>query len=249
MSYNLVATSKTPALIIYLIDISKSMEEELDGAPKIEHVNQAIEKILMRMVKRSTKGEVISPRYRLAITPYSDKPIDILGKIEAINDVARRGKPRLSVSAATDTAAAFLWARDLLRLELPKLAGFPAPMVCHLTDGRYTGSDPEPIAREIMKMGNDDGNVLVENIYVGPNLTKHPITDIENWPGIMSASELNDAYAQKLFSMSSPLPESYANVILEEGYGMKSGARMLIPGTNQELIELAFTMSGATPIA
>jgi hypothetical protein len=49
--------------------------------------------------------------------------------------------------------------------------------------------------------------------------------------------------------MSSPLPESYAEIIEQEGYSLKSGSRMLIPCNSRELIELAFAMSGATPTA
>jgi hypothetical protein len=249
MSYNLVATGKTPALIIYLIDISGSMSEPLDGMPKIEHVNQAIEKVLVRMVQRSTKGEIISPRYRLAMAAYSDNPIDILGGVQTISDVAKKGRPKLSATSLTNTHSAFAWARDLLQQELPNLNGQPAPMICHLTDGQFTGSDPTPIAQEIMQMSNDDGQVLIENIYVGPSLTHQPITDAESWPGLSDVSELNNQYAQQLFHISSPLPSSYADVIHEEGYQLKAGSRMLIPGTNKELIELAFAMSGATPTA
>jgi Mg-chelatase subunit ChlD len=249
MTYNLPATRVSPALVIYLIDISASMRDKLNGLPKIEHVNQAIGKVLRRMVQRSTKGEIISPRYRLAMVAYSDQPLDILGGVQTIDQVVQRGKPRLSADATTDTAAAFIVARDLLGQELPNLQGHPAPMVCHLTDGQFTGSDPEPIAQEIMRMSNDDGNVLVENIYIGPELTTQPISDIETWPGVLDVSELKNQYAQKLFDMSSPLPDSYASVINEEGYALRPGSRMLIPGTNYDLIELAFVMSGATPTA
>lgn len=122
-------------------------------------------------------------------------------------------------------------------------------MVCHLTDGEYTGGDPEPIAKEIMQMGNDDGNVLIENIFVGPDLMRSNIQDVEKWPGIQQESELNSQYARKLYAMSSPLPNSYSVEIAEEGYGLKAGTRMLIPGSTKDLLELAFTMSGATPTA
>ena len=111
----------------------------------------------------------------------------------------------------------------------------------------YTGADPEPLAREIMQMHTGDGSVLIENIYVGPNLTVEPISDPSEWSGVTDLDELADPYAQKLFNMSSPLPESYARVINESGYALRPGARMLIPSSNQELIELAFAMSGATP--
>ncbi|HSU17517.1 vWA domain-containing protein [Longimicrobium sp.] len=253
MAYDVVATGKTPALIVYLLDISGSMSEPLDGAPKIEHVNRAIEQVLVRMVQRSTKGGVISPRYRLAMIAYSDTPEDILGGVRTIADVAQLGTPTLSVSRTTDTHAAFMTAREILRRELAQSAESerrPAPMVCHITDGQCTGSDPAPVAQEIMRMSTPDGPVLVENIYVGPGLTVSPIGDAGEWPGVMSEGELADPYARKLFHMSSPLPESYARVINESaGYALRPGARMLIPSSSGDLIELAFAMSGATPTA
>ena len=250
MAHEIVATTKTPAFIIYLIDISGSMDEEFDGARKIEHVMDALDHVLHKMVERSTKGEIIAPRYRLAMVAYSDTPKSMLpGTIETITEVARRGKPHLSATNSTDTHAAFVWARDLLRQELPKMKGMPAPMVCHLTDGDYTGPDPEPVAREIMQMSNDDGSVLIENIFVGPDLTRADIQNVEAWTGIESENDLKSQYARKLFAMSSPLPAGYAGEIAEEGYSLKTGSRMLIPGASKELIELAFTMSGATPTA
>jgi hypothetical protein len=247
MAYEVVANTMTPALVIYLIDISGSMKDKLDGASKISHVNEAIEHVLAQMVERSTKGAVIAPRYRLSMVAYSDTPFDLLGDIHTIDKVAQKGTPQLSATHSTDTAAAFIWARDLLKKELPTLGGKPAPMICHLTDGHFTGNDPEPIAREIMQMSNDDGHVLIENIYVGPNLTRQPINDPQSWPGIIDESELTDKYAKKLFNMSSSLPDSYAHMLMEEGYNLVPGCRMLIPGTNKDLIKLAFAMSGATP--
>jgi hypothetical protein len=250
MAYGIPATSTSPALVIYLLDNSASMREKLDGLPKIEHVNQAVEKVLKKMVQRSTRGGIIAPRYQLAMIAYSDQPFDILGGIKSIDEVARIGKPRLAASTNTDTAAAFVVARDLLEHELPYLQGCPAPMVCHLTDGEFNrGPDPEPIAQEIMQMSNDDGNVLVENIFVGPGLTTQPISDPSAWPGVLDIHELESPYAQKLFNMSSPLPDSYASVINEDGYELEPGSRMLIPGTNHDLIELAFAISGATQVA
>lgn len=253
MQHTMPATSRSQALVIYLLDISESMGWPLprERSPRIDHVNEAMPKVLERMVEDSTRGGVISPRYRLAMLAYNDEPIDIMdGEIHDIAYMADLGMPEFTETAGiTNTAAAFMWARDLLERELPKLQKrHPAPLVCHLTDGEYSYSDPEPISREIMQMSNDDGNVLVENIYVGSDLTVEPITDVETWPGVRDVSELKSEYARKLFSMSSPLPESYANKMNEEGYAMEPGSRMLIPGTNHELIELAFMMSDATPI-
>lgn len=246
--YDVVATRNTPALVIYLIDISGSMAEPLDGARKIDHVEDAIEKIVNKMVQRSTRGELISPRYRMAMIAYTDDPIDVLGGVLTIDQVVQRGKLKLKPNHLTNTDKAFAMARDILHQELPKIGDCPAPMVCHLTDGDYTGADPSPIAREIMQMGNADGNVLIENIYVGADLTEEPIGDPFAWPGLLSEQELKSPQAKKLFLMSSELPASYAEVISDDGYALRPGSRMLIPGTNRDLIQLAFCMSGATPV-
>jgi hypothetical protein len=247
MTYELVATQKTPALIIYLLDISGSMNRPLDGAPRIAHVNKALEKVLVRMVRRSTKGELVAARYRVAMIAYSNKVLNLLRGIETIDKVARRGAPQLEASNATDTAAAFDLAHQLLKAELPGLSGHPAPMICHMTDGEYSGADPEPIAREIMQMSNEDGNVLIENIFIGEGLTKQPVDDAQRWPGVLSPAELNNPAVTKLYNMSSPLPLRYAQAIHQDGYSLQPGVKMLFPAATQELIELAFTMSGATP--
>jgi hypothetical protein len=245
--YDVVATRNTPALVIYLIDISGSMAEPLDGLRKIDHVEAAIERIVNKMVQRSTRGELISPRYRVAMIAYTDDPIDILGGVLTIDQVVQRGKLKLKPNHLTNTDKAFAMARDILHQELPKLGDCPAPMVCHLTDGEYTGADPSPIARDIMQMSNADGNVLIENIYVGADLTEEPIGDPFAWPGLLSEQELKSPQAKKLFPISSELPASYADVISDDGYALRPGSRMLIPGTNRDLIQLAFAMSGATP--
>lgn len=252
MPYQALATAKSPALVIYLLDVSKSMNEPFDGTSKISHVNESLNSVLSQMVERSTRGELISKRYHVAMSAYSDTPNDLLGGIMTIDEIAKKGRLELTTLNLTDTAAAFAWARDLLKTELPKRNGHdpthPTPMVCHLTDGYYTGDDPEPIAQEILQMTTDDGNVLIENIYIGPNMTRETIGDPKAWPGIFDVNELSDPYAQKLFNISSPLPEPYADFInVEAGYNLKPNCKMLIPGNNKELIELAFAMSGLTP--
>ncbi len=251
MSHEVPATSQTPALIIYLLDVSASMNQDFEGSSRITVVNQALEAVLKRMARLSLKGAQIAARYHLAMIAYSDRPMDILGAVRPINEVIALGRPVLQTYDATDTCAAFEVAKKILEAELPRRRGLykhPAPMVCHLTDGEYNGSDPAPIAREIAEMQTDDGNVLVENIFIGPNLLAAPIADPHQWPGITDPSQLRSPYARTLFGMSSALPESYASVIERAGFQMRAGARMLIPGGNRELIELAFVMSGATPV-
>jgi hypothetical protein len=222
------------------------MNEDCGGIRKIDAVTNAIQKVAVKMVQRSTKGTTVSPRYRVAMFAYSSYVIDLLGGIKTIEELAKMGVPKLTTLDMTDTAAAFLEAERLLTAELPKMEDHPAPLICHMTDGDYNGSDPEPIARRIQTLAVPDGNILIENIFVKSGVVR--VSDVKTWSGISSVDELSGAYARKLFEMSSPIPESYRNVMREFGYQLDEGARMLFPGDKPDLVELGFVMSGATPV-
>jgi len=249
MTYDILATSQTPALIIYALDVSGSMQAKLNGQQRIDVVMEALSATLQQMVFRCTKGGQISPRYRIAMYAYSDQVYDLLGSVMTIDQVANLGVPDLSTMRATATDLAFLQVEQLLRHELPNLNNCPAPLVCHMTDGEYTGADPEPIVRRIMSMGNSDGNVLVENIFISDNILAEPIYDPSAWQGVTSSTRLTSQYAVKLRSMSSPLPEGYRIMMAESGYNLAPGAAMMLPGISPELVEMGFVMSMSTPVA
>lgn len=244
--YTTPANSKTPALIIYLLDVSGSMGEPCGSTTRVNAVTTALEKVVVRMVQRSTKGTIVAPRYRLAMYAYSSQVIDLLGGIKTIEEVAKLGIPKLTTLDMTDTAAAFLEAEKLLKAELPNLQDHPAPLVCHMTDGEYNGGDPMPVVQRIMSMAVPDGNVLVENIYVREGGVSVP--DAHAWPGISSDSQLSDPFSKTLLNMSSPIPDSYLSVMKEFQYHLDPGAKMFFPADTTDLVELGFAMSSATPV-
>jgi hypothetical protein len=247
MSYQVLATSQTPALIIYVLDVSGSMSDKLDGKPRIEIATDALYAAVQEMVFRSTKGGRVSPRYRIAMYAYSDEVYDIIGGIKTIDQVAAMGVPELQTMRSTDTAKAFAQVEQLLQQELPSISNCPAPLVCHMTDGEYTGADPEPIVRRIMAMGNPDGQVLVENIFVSDEILSKRAADATTWPGITPQTSLKSEYAKKLRSMSSVVPRGYRTMMLEKGYQIEDGAVMMLPGESPELVEMGFVMSMSTP--
>lgn len=247
--YSIQATQTTPALIIYLLDISGSMLIDMGSQKRIDLIRHTLISTLKQMVFRSTKGSRISSRYRMAIIAYSDNVYDLLGGVKSIEEVAKTGLlPELSPLKYTDTAKAFEYAEQLLLAELPNMQNCPAPIICHMTDGAHTGEDPEPIAKRIMEISVPDGNVIVENIFVSDSILESPIEDVKNWQGIMPDTLFNNEVANKLRRMSSTLPESYREMMSNSGYSLKSGALMMLPGTSSELVSLGFQISAATPI-
>jgi hypothetical protein len=249
MAYDLLATARTPALIIYLLDVSASMTQMLGGKRRIEIVMDALSIALRQMIFRSTKGARISPRYRIAMIAYSDHVYDLLGGIKSVDQIANLGFPALSTMRTTDTARAFEQVERILLSELPNLDNSPAPLVCHMTDGEFTGQDPEPIANRIMNMQVPDGNVLLENIFISDVILEQAIQDVRIWPGILRKTNLKNEYAKKLRNLSSPLPKSYHAIMMETGYRMDEKAVMMLPGISPSLIEMGFVMSAATPIS
>lgn len=246
--HEIMATSRTPALIIYLLDVSGSMSQPLGDRRRIDVVMDALAAALRQMVFRSTKGGWISPRYHIAMFAYSDQVYDVLGGVKSVDEVAHLGVPDLNPMTTTETANAFAQAEWLLQSALPNLAESPAPLVCHMTDGEYTGADPEPIARRIMGMSVPDGHVLVENIFLSESVLTQSIHDPYQWPGITPETELRSDYARKLQAMSSPIPDSYRVMMLESNYHVAPEALMLLPGASPDLVAMGFQMSAATPV-
>ncbi|MFX3625540.1 MAG: VWA domain-containing protein [Ectobacillus sp.] len=253
MDYQVQATQQTPAYIIYLLDVSASMNQlmEAGGEQKrrIDVVTDALAAAIRQMVFRSTKGSRLSPRYRISILAYSDHVYDLLGGVKNIDEVARmRPLDNIQTQRLTNSAKAFSVVERLLQQELPNLQNCPAPLVCHMTDGASTGEDPEPIVRRIMEMGVPDGKVLVENIFISDEILAEPIANSKKWLGIMPDTMFQEDYGNKLKSMSSVIPESYREMMIETGYSIQEGALMMLPGTSADLVSLGFQMSAATPV-
>jgi len=249
MPYELLATATTPALVIYLIDVSASMMMPMTQEKRrIDVVMDALGFALRQMVFRSTKGARISPRYRVAMYAYSDHVYDLLDGIKSVDKVAHLGIPELSTMRSTRTAKAFEAAERLLQAELPNLQNSPAPLICHMTDGEFTGDDPEPVAQRLRQLAVSDGPVLLENIFITDEFLADPIDDPYRWGGVTLNTGLASEYARKLCRMSSPLPESYARMMQEANYQISPGALMVLPGHNSDFVAMGFQMSAATPV-
>ncbi len=246
MAYKELATSAKPALVIYVLDLSASMQMPMAGRRRLDVVTEAFQAALIRMVDRSTRGRIVAPRYRVGLFGYSDKVYDILDGVKTVDVLARMGFPRLTTMRTTDTALALEKVYQTLKEEIPNLQDCPAPVVCHMTDGEYTGDDPTPWVDAIRGLQVKDGAVLFENIFIADDLEE--IHSPQQWPGVSTTSYLKNPYAQKLRDLSSPLPEEYRKIMAEYGYHLQSGAVMMLPGSTPELVSMGFQMSAATPV-
>lgn len=248
MLYTQPATSLTPALIIYLIDASHSMNDPCGKTTKIDLVNQALKEVLKDMIRRSIRDGVVQRRYKIALLAYSTRVVDVLGGICDLPDLVKRGFPVISAGGETDASVGFSAVENLLHRHLTEFQTYPAPLVCHLTDALITTGDPTPVVERIQTMTVRDGPVLVENVYVAEKMLRLPVHDWHQWGGVLKPGQLTSEYAKLFFRLSSPLPETYRQNINNYGYRLKPGAALFFPGQHLDLVRLAFAISTATQL-
>lgn len=248
MFYTQPATSLTPALIIYLIDASYSMNDPCGVTTKMAMVNKALREAIKDMVRRSMRDGIVQRRYKIAIFAYSTSVVDVLDGFCDLRDIVKFGVPVISAGGETDTTAGFAAIETLLQAHLEKFRTGPAPLVCHLTDALITVSNPVPVVRRIQAMKVNDGPVLVENVYVADRMLRSPVADWGQWSGVLKPNQLTNDYAKFLFHLSSPLPETYRQNINNYGYHLQKGSALFFPGTHTELVRLAFAISTATQL-
>jgi uncharacterized protein YegL len=252
--YKQQANAEHPATIIYLVDISGSMQASMPGGKtRIEVVKDAIQVSYAAMLKWSTKQGKVRPRYRIGMIAYESDLYDVYDGILTLDKVIDQGIPNLMPQRKTEMAKAFRYASKLIQDDLSKwpqkwLDECPPPMVINITDCEYSEEteDPEVFARKLQEISVADGNVLVENIFVTDQIVLSN-TDVKEWKGYKFNESTDDAYGDKLLAMSSPLPASFAEIMNEQaGLKLRAGTAMMFPGINKEFITTAFVVGTAT---
>jgi hypothetical protein len=247
--YETPATTKTPAPIIYLLDMSESMNEAVDGATKTELVSQTVLSTLREMVRRSIKGTVPMPRYLVGAFAYNDTVRDIYGGLRPITEIIQIGVPVMKPDQRTNVLPAFEAAEAMLLMEYNELYGGPAPLICHISDGNVNSDGLLAVVDRIRQLAFLDGPVLLENVLVDDHALREPVLDIHAWPGVRSSDELVGTSARELFDLSSTIPASYRRSLADRGYHLQPGARLFFPGGTAEMVDAAIMLSGITPIA
>lgn len=255
--YKNQANSDHPATLIYLVDISGSMNATMqDGKTRIEVAKNAIQIAYAQMIQRSMRQGKIHPRYRVGMIAYSDEIYDVYGQIGSIISIDKlkdEGVPAISPQKSTNMAKALRYAAKLIKDDMQKwpkkwLDECPPPMVINITDCEYDeegSQDPLEFVLNLKKIPTVDGNVLVENIFITDQISV-PVA-AQDWQGYHFSDSTGDPYGDKLLAMSSPIPSTYAQILREQaGLKIREGTAMMFPGITREFIKFGFAMSIVT---
>lgn len=242
--YQKPATIKNPALIIFLLDIGSSMKKAFEHHTRIQVAKKCLETILIEMIQRSLRQNKVAPRYRTSIIGYADEVYDLSNGVHSLETIAQKGIPALkTMSKESDFLKGLKYVKYLLDNEFGNLSEMsPAPLIIHITDGEFIYEENiELILREIQNMEVTDGKILFENLFVNDKLS-FPLENASTWQGYKASNDLGNFYANLLLSCSSPLPETYRQLMLASGYSIKPESVMMYPSEKTEIAKLALAM-------
>ncbi len=255
--YKNQANSDHPATLIYLVDISGSMNAKMqDDKTRIEVAKNAIQVAYAQMIQRSMRQGKIHPRYRVGMIAYSEKIYDVYGNIGSIVSIDRlkdEGIPSITPQKSTNMARAFRYAEKLIKEDIQKwspkwLEECPPPMVINITDCEFDeeqAQDPLECSQKLQEIAVPDGNVLVENIFITDQISAP--ASAQGWEGYHRGDKTGNPYGDKLLEMSSLIPSTYAQILREQaGLKIKEDAVMMFPGITREFIKFGFVMSIVT---
>ena len=249
-----------PGLIIFVLDDSGSMGDLLQGTsdPCCAWVERYLGILFKQLLEYSTdmKGDtpVIKPRYFVYVIEYGSTPdvwngemLDIETAVEkyaqANNSLGLQGR-----LGGTDTAAAMQRAYDFLKVAIQEerfCDSFP-PMVFHLTDG-MSGTDAEPVVEQIRQLSTSDGAPLVVNAFIGTQ-TSLAYQGPDDFPGYVDEAEAGPSSDNKrLFNMSSVVPESMRQTLVEEGTfpQIRAGSHLFFDVRTREMLRQVIQVVGS----
>ena len=260
MAFERKISRRYPGLIVFGLDDSRSMLDDLPGTsdPKFRWVEQYFGIILHELLARSTDLKedtaIVRPRYYLYIVQYGSAP-QVWGNgeldIERAVDHYTRANNSLDLGGplgGTDTAAAMQSIKQYLQTAVSDERfqdSFP-PMVFHLTDGE-SQTDALSVVDHIRQLATSDGNVLMVNAFIGTH-TSLAYRGPDDFPGYVTESEAGPkADNIRLFNMSSVAPECICRNLVEDGIFPKfrSGSRLFFDVRTREMLKNVIQVAGS----
>lgn len=250
MSYSAEISRANPTCFVVLVDRSLSMADPIGGGSrpmrKADAVVEALNGLLSELAVKCAKEDGVRDYFHVSVIGYGAEiasgfhgPLggQRLVPLSAVAASPLRLEERVLTGAGgparpvrvpvwvepvafgdTPMRAALSQAYGLVREWLAVHPGCFPPIVLNITDGESTDGDPEPVANDLRQLASADGPALLFNLHLSTDASE-PLVFPPN------PSSLPDAWARKLFSMSSPLPAQMVNLARHHGFPMVDGAR------------------------
>lgn len=246
MAYKLPWGSKHPGLLVYLVDLSGSMEGE-----KIKRVSKAVWKVVDSLAMQCLDGFRYLNRFHLEVIGYNQYTCNLFsGDIDKINeyldahqdgqfiDINGNGKPQglTHMAQAFDRATEII--NEWIKKQNSKGIPVPAPIVINITDGypEESGLKPEQArnkalqsAKALKNIAVPDGNVLLFNFHID----ERPGEEREL---LFPSTRPADARKAFLFDATSELNDDFVKAAekINGLEGVVSGSRFMVSNISEE---------------
>jgi hypothetical protein len=276
MSHSQKITRAEPTLLFFVIDQSGSMCEPIAGASvtKAQYVADVINRTVYQLAVKATRDAsgcrhyfdigaigygsstgsawlgALQPQIIHSLPSLASRPPRTETKLKREPDGAG-GIIELETefpvwidpvhSGGTPMAEALqLASREIASWIESHPRSFP-PTVVHITDGQHTTADPEAVAELLRSLRTEDGEVLLFNIHIDRN-EGHSIV----FPS--DPATLPDAFARRLYTMSSMPPEPLATRI-DANFGPRDRETTRLFGYRCDAIDFVRLLDIGTPDA
>lgn len=224
MAYELQWGSDKPGRIVFLIDLSGSMEN------KIDVVITAVQNTCKSLVARCMSGKTLKERVSISVYGYNYQITELLQKTpSSIRDLAIALKASANKPLFDKTKEAKPEYQTVMRIAFEKaksdieqwinnqksdnVAQIPSPIVINISDGfPYEGKEKNQkqvfaetlkAAQELTSISTPDGNVRLFNVHFDPDSKEETLRFPKKRP--------DDERLQFLFDASSPMSEDMIN--------------------------------------
>lgn len=253
MPYTAEISRINPTCLIFLVDQSSSMLEPFAGqehCSKADGVADALNRLLQNLCLKCARAEGVRDFFHVGLIGYggrvtsafggalagmslvpisqvADNPIRVDTRVTKSDDGAggvRERKVKFPIwfesrpTGKTPMCGAIALAHKHLEEFLTAHPACFPPAVINITDGDATDGDPLPVAEKLQNLASSDGPVLVFNAH----LSDKPLPPV-TYPA--DETGLPDAFARRLFRMSSPLPAKLADAARADLHAIPPQAR------------------------
>jgi len=266
MPYSEEINRVNPTAFLFAIDRSGSMSELMPhGQSKAQCVSDVMNRIFTELILKCTGSEGIRQYFDLGVIGY-DTTLGVANPLtgdlakEWVNSISLFATNPLRVEVrpkkipdgaggvietnvkfqvwfdpiakgGTPMCAALQTAYDILNHWCATHPNAYPPLFIHITDGQSTDGDPEELAKKIQQLSTNDGNVLVFNIHLSSQGSETAMLP-------SSVYGLPDNYAEKLFRMSSYMPEKMVAFARQAGIKNVSSESRCFAYNVQEITQL-----------
>lgn len=258
MAYQLPWGSTHPGLLVYLVDLSGSMEWD----DKIKRVSNTIWEVIDRMVPPCQDMGVYKERFRLEMIGYNQYTYKLFsgGVNEMLNrldntettrqfiDISKEGKPQgLTLMAmAYEKAAEVI--NKWISTQNAKGVPTPAPIVINITDGypEESGLSAEQSRDKALKAADalknisvPDGNVLLFNIHIDGVAGSEPEIKLPN----IRPTDFRKGF---LYDASSELNEEFVSRAIRAGLPASKGSHFMASNISDQSLLSRLIVFGST---